>query len=116
MDILFVLLTGFLGVAISISAIGKIKRIPGAVESLANAGVKPEQFNKLAVLEILGSLGLFLGIWMPPIGAAAAIGIALYFIGAQTAHMRMRDTFQNMFPATFLFLISAAVVIFQLKR
>lgn len=116
MKIALIILGTFLGIAITISATGKIKRIPGAVESLANAGVKPEQFNKLAVLELLGSAGLLVGIWIQPIGVAAALGIALYFIGAQTAHFRMKDSFQNMFPATFLFLISAAVFILQLKR
>lgn len=116
MDILFVVLTSFLGFAISASAVGKIKRIPGAVESLTHTGVKPEQFNKLAALEILGAIGLLVGIWVQPIGAAASAGIALYFIGAQTAHMRIKDSFKNMFPATFLFLISTAVLILQLKR
>ena len=116
MKLALILLGGFIGFAITVSAFGKIKRIPGAVESLANAGVKPEQFNKLAVLELLGSLGLLVGIWVQPIGVAAAAGIALYFIGAQTAHLRMKDSFQNMFPATFLFMISAAVLILELKR
>jgi uncharacterized membrane protein YphA (DoxX/SURF4 family) len=116
MNIALVILGGFIGFAISFSAFGKIKRIPGAVETLAAAGVKPEQFNRLATLELLGSLGLLVGIWVKPIGIAAALGIALYFIGAQTAHLRVKDKLQNMFPATFLFLIASAVLILELKR
>jgi len=116
MKIALVILGGFIGFAITASAFGKIKRIPGAVESLANAGVKPEQFNKLAVLELLGAAGLLIGIWVPAIGVAAAAGITLYFLGAQVAHVRMKDSFQNMIPATFLFLISVAVLILQLQR
>lgn len=110
------ILGGFIGVAVTFSAIGKIKRIPGAIESISKVGVKESQYNQLALLEILGALGLLVGIWVKPIGVLASIGIALYFIGAQTAHLRVKDSFKNMFPAFFLFVISAVVVVLQLKR
>lgn len=38
-----------------------------------------------------GAVGLLLGIWMPAIGEAAAIGLVLYFVGALGAHIRARD-------------------------
>ena len=116
MKIALDILGGFIGISIFFSAIGKIKRIPGAIESIAKVGVKEKQYNQLALLEILGSLGLLVGIWSKPIGVLASAGIALYFIGAQTAHIRIKDSFKNIFPAFFLFLISAAVLILELKR
>ena len=116
MKITLDILGGFLAISIAFSALGKIKRIPGAVAAISHVGVKESQYNQLAALEILGSLGLLVGIWSKPIGVAASVGIALYFIGAQTAHIRVRDSFKDQFPAFFLFLVSAAVLILQLKR
>ena len=116
MKIALDILAGFLGISITFSAFGKIKRIPGAVEAIAHVGVKESKYNQLAALELLGALGLLVGIWSKPIGVAASVGIALYFIGAQTAHVRVRDSFKDIFPAFFLFIGSIAVLILQLKR
>lgn len=116
MHLTFIIIGTFLGVAITFSAIGKIKRIPGAIEAIAHVGVKESQYNKLATLEILGALGLLVGVWIKPIGIAAALGILLYFVGAISAHVKKKDTFAKIFPALFLFLISAATFYFQLKR
>ena len=116
MKITLDILGSFIALSIAFSALGKIKRIPGAIAAIAHVGVKESQYNQLAALELLGSLGLLVGIWSKPIGIAAAAGISLYFIGAQTAHIRVRDSFKDIFPAFFLFLISAAVLILQFKR
>lgn len=116
MNIALIILGGFIGIAITFSAVGKIKRMPGAIEAISRVGVKENQYNQLAFLELIGALGLLVGIWIKPIGIAASIGIALYFIGAQTAHIRMKDSFAKMFPALFLFLVAAATMILELKR
>jgi len=116
MKIALDILGGFIALALTFSAFGKITRNPGATEAIARVGVKEKQYNQLAILEILGSLGLLVGIWSKPIAVAAAVGISLYFIGAQTAHIRVKDAFKDFAPATFLFLVSAAVLILELKR
>jgi len=116
MKIALDILGGFIALAITFSAFGKIKRIPGAIEAISHVGVKENQYNLLAALELAGSLGLLVGIWSKPIGIAAATGIAIYFIGAQTAHIRVRDSFKDRFPAFFLFIISAVVLILEIKR
>ena len=38
-----------------------------------------------------GALGLLIGFAVPVLGAAAAIGLVLYFTGALGAHLRVRD-------------------------
>ena len=43
------------------------------------------------VLLASGALGLLIGFAVPAIGTAAAIGLALYFICALSAHLRVRD-------------------------
>lgn len=116
MKIALDILGGFLAFALFMSAIGKITRNPGAIEVIRHVGVKESQFNLLAAAEILGSIGLIAGIWSKPIGVAAAIGAAIYFIGAQTAHVRVKDSFKTFFPAVLLFVISAATMVLELKR
>ena len=116
MNLTLIIVSIFLGVAVTFSAFGKIKRIPSAVEAIARVGVKEKQYNQLATLELLGSLGLLIGIWIKAIGVAASIGIALYFLGAIASHARIKDSLAKMFPALFLFLISAANLYLQIKR
>ena len=43
------------------------------------------------VLLACGALGLLIGLVVPALGTAAAIGLALYFICALSAHLRARD-------------------------
>jgi hypothetical protein len=45
----------------------------------------------LGTLLACGTFGLLLGIALPVFGAAAAIGLVLYFICAVSAHLRVRD-------------------------
>lgn len=61
------------------------------------------------VLLASGSAGLLIGIVVPVIGAAAALGLVLYFIGAVTAHLRAHDT-QVGGACLFLLLAVAALV------
>ncbi|MFF0466893.1 DoxX family protein [Micromonospora zamorensis] len=44
---------------------------------------------KLGTALAAGSLGLLVGFAVPPLGALAAAGLVLYFIGALIAHLRV---------------------------
>jgi hypothetical protein len=46
----------------------------------------------LGLLLASGALGLLLGFAVPALGTAAAIGLALYFVCALSAHVRVGDT------------------------
>jgi hypothetical protein len=43
------------------------------------------------ILLASGASGLVIGLAVPPLGMAAAIGLVLYFIGALAAHLRAHD-------------------------
>jgi hypothetical protein len=63
----------------------------------------------LGTLLAAGAAGLLIGIVVPALGAAAAIGLVTYFICALQAHFRVRD--YNVSGAiTFLLLAIAALV------
>ncbi|GAA5194021.1 hypothetical protein GCM10023322_57390 [Rugosimonospora acidiphila] len=73
-----------------VSAAGKLRRSPsqvGTLERVGALGIAPV----LAVLEIAGAVGLAAGLAWWPLGIAAGVGLALYFIGAAGAHLRVRD-------------------------
>ena len=62
------------------------------------------------VLLASGSVGLLLGFAVPILGAAAAIGLTVYFICAIGAHLRVRDL-RIAGPTSFLFLAVAALIV-----
>ncbi len=46
----------------------------------------------LGTLLAAGAVGLLVGLAVPALGTAAAIGLVLYFVCALSAHLRARDT------------------------
>ena len=55
-----------------------------------------------------GAIGLLTGFVVPPLGAAAAIGLVLYFICAVAAHLRVGD--RQIGGAVFFLLLAAAAL------
>src|SRR5438552_3412838 len=55
----------------------------------------------LAACTFTGSPGLFVGVWWPLIGIAAAIGLVLYFLGAVVSHLRVGDI-KGIGPTAFM--------------
>ncbi|CAB4895804.1 MULTISPECIES: DoxX family protein [Nocardiaceae] len=80
-----------LAVALTFSAVGKLTRNPSVVPMLEQVGVPADKIPWLAYAEILGAIGLLVGLFAWPIGVAAAIGVIAYFVGAVVAHLRIKD-------------------------
>src|SRR4051794_1080876 len=55
-----------------------------------------------------GAVGLLTGFAVPPLGAAAAIGLVVYFMCAVAAHLRVRD--RQIGGAVFFLLLAAAAL------
>jgi uncharacterized membrane protein YphA (DoxX/SURF4 family) len=107
MNILTTVLVIFLAFAATLSAVGKLRKVPQVVDTMTSVGVSGSQMRILAVLEIAGGVGLLVGFAVPAIGVAAAIGLTMYFIGAVIAHVSVNDKIPAYAPAIFLTLISA---------
>jgi uncharacterized membrane protein YjjP (DUF1212 family) len=66
----------------------------------------------LATLKAAGAAGLLLGLLgVPVIGAAAATGLVLFFVGAIAAHIRARVHHNILFPACYLGLAVASLAL-----
>ena len=46
-------------------------------------------------LEVLGGLGLLIGIWLPWLAALASIGLTLVMVGAVLSQVRTRESWQK---------------------
>jgi uncharacterized membrane protein YphA (DoxX/SURF4 family) len=102
-----------LALLLLVSAAAKLARRPkGVVDGFIALGVQPGALPLLAACEIAGAVGLVLGLWYPPLGIAAAIGVVLYFVGAVGAHLRKND-FKGLPSPSVLLAIGAAALVLR---
>src|SRR5689334_17259984 len=59
-----------------------------------------------------GAIGLLIGLAVPVLGVAAAIGLVLYFLCAISAHLRVRDT--GLAGAVFFLLLAVGALVANL--
>ncbi|PYJ40790.1 MAG: hypothetical protein DME81_00170 [Verrucomicrobia bacterium] len=78
--------------------------------AMAKVGVSESWITILGVFKAAGALGLLVGIRVPLIGTAAAVGLVLFFVGAIITHLRARD-YSFGLAAVFLLLAVAALVL-----
>jgi len=116
MAVALIVLAVLLGLAAGGSALQKLRRDPRVVESMHSVGVTDSRIPLLAILEILGVIGLIIGIWIPWLGVAAAGGLVLYFLGAVIAHVRVRSAVKEAMPAVVILLIAVATLVLELAR
>ncbi|HEX8758658.1 MAG TPA: DoxX family protein [Pseudonocardiaceae bacterium] len=74
-------------------------------------GVPKQYLPVLAALEIAGAAGILLGLWLEPLGIAAATGLVAYFVGAVGGHLRVRDTKNLAMPVPPLVLAITVLVL-----
>jgi hypothetical protein len=111
MDTATVIVTLLLAALFTFSA--RIKML-GVSRSLAirdHLGVKPLQWRLIGALEFAGVAGVLVGLAWPPIGIAAAIGLALLSIGAIAFHIKASDRVVDMAPAVIGLALAAATAV-----
>ncbi|MET8210440.1 DoxX family protein [Streptomyces sp. NPDC005373] len=92
------------------SAMGKLRRDPMQMGTMEKVGFPADRVWLLAAAEAAGAAGLVIGLFWWPLGAAAAVGVILYFVGATAVHLRVRD-FNVAAPAVLLVAAAAALVL-----
>ncbi|MFD4180867.1 DoxX family protein [Rhodococcus sp. NPDC058514] len=80
-----------LALALAGSAYLAFTRDERLVGTLAKLGVPDSWLTRLALAKFAGAVGLVVGLAIPTIGIAAALGVVLYFVGAVVMHLRARD-------------------------
>ena len=106
----YLVITLAFALIVSFSGLGKIRRDPLPVRVIhETVGVPLEYFPLLAACEFAGALGLVVGIWWPPIGIVAGIGLVLYFVGAIVSHLRVGDI-KGIGSAAFMLVLAAGAL------
>ena len=65
----------------------------------------------VGVLEILGGVGVIVGLVVAPLGALAALGLAVLMMLGIVVRIRLRDAPRLMAPAALLCVLNAALVV-----
>jgi DoxX-like family len=80
------------------------------VPGMQKAGVPVSWLTfPIGTLKTLGTLGLIVGLWIPPIGAAAAAGLIIFFVCAMYTHVLANDISSQLLFAGFMLALNAAV-------
>ena len=107
----YLALTSLAALVVVFSGIAKIRRDPKVVKVIHEiVGVPMEYLSLLAACEFAGALGIVAGIWWPPLGVAAGVGLVIYFIGAVVSHLRVGDA-AGIGPAVFVLALSSAALV-----
>ncbi|WP_067703124.1 DoxX family protein [Nocardia jejuensis] len=85
------------------------------VDPLNQYGVPQGWWNWLALAKSAGALGLIVGIAVPAIGIAAAVGLILYFALASATAIRAHSYGTAVFPILYL-APAAATLALQLAK
>jgi DoxX-like family len=113
------LLTAYL----TFSATAEFARIRPVMAAMAKADVPQSWLPTLATLKAAGALGLLVGIVVPLtglstgiqtaatiIGAAAAVGVILFFVGAVITHLRAHEPLTAFAPASVFLLLAVTTL------
>ncbi|QCR48037.1 hypothetical protein C1N79_16040 [Streptomyces sp. SGAir0924] len=93
-------------------AVADLRRAPFVLANSAEVAVPASWLPGLALLKAAGAAGLLAGLLgFRPLGIAAAVGLVLFFVGALVAHVRARVFHNIAFPAGYLALNAAALVL-----
>jgi DoxX-like family len=93
-------------------AVADLARAGFVLTNTAEVHVPEAWLPRLAILKMAGGLGLLLWfVGVPGLPIAAAAGLSCFFAGAITAHVRARVIYNLAFPAAFLGLAVASLML-----
>ncbi|MEV7099514.1 DoxX family protein [Amycolatopsis sp. NPDC051045] len=96
---------------VGFSAVSMFARAKWVVEPITEYGVPASWWPWLGTAKAAGALGLIAGLFWPPIGIAAAIGLILYFTGALVTVARARSYAHLAYPVLYLAPVVTALVL-----
>lgn len=77
---------------------------PWMLANMKRLSVPRSSLPFLGVLKAAGAIGLLVGIYVPPVGIAAALGLTAFFLGAIVTALRARWYAHLPLPAVWLLL------------
>lgn len=112
MFVAYIIVTLLAAAANVYAAANDFTRPDWLLANMNKLGVQQSLLPTLGILKAAGAVGLVIGIWVPLIGIASAVGLTLFFIGAVITHLRARDySLGNGVPIVFLAIVVAALLL-----
>ncbi|HEX9033651.1 MAG TPA: DoxX family protein [Streptosporangiaceae bacterium] len=111
---MFIAISILLVLACAIPAGAKLAGAPAVRESAAHFAIPWNRYRLISVPELAAAAGVLAGLWLHPLGVAAACGMAVLLVAALVAHRRAGDDVKTMAPALAATLITAAYLIIAL--
>ncbi|MEI6377097.1 MAG: DoxX family protein [bacterium] len=74
-------------------------------------GFSPQR-RLIGLLQILGSLALIGGLWLPLLGTTGAVGVALMMLTGTLVRIKIRDSLLKTMPAVLYFLVNTYLALF----
>ena len=110
MTLALVLVTLFTAAANAWAASVDVTRPAWVLANMGRLGVPEARLPVLGALKAAGALGLVVGLALPPIGVAAAVGLVLFFVGAVVTVVKAR-WWAHVYPVVFLALAAASLAL-----
>ncbi len=107
--IVTLVLEAALGLFTAFVVYAQATRAPAIVKSREHLHYPQWYWNLSTVLAVLGALGLFVGLFIPQVGVAAALWMAAYFVVAALTHLSKLDV-KGVVPAVLFLVISLGLV------
>lgn len=84
------------------------------LEGGAHLGYSAGSYKVIGGLEAAGGAGLLIGLWLAPLGVAAATGLVLMMAGAVISHARVKDPVAETAAPLVLGLVTAAALVLRI--
>ena len=97
----FVIVSVVAAAALLFSATVDFVRYEKVLSNMARARVPESWLTTLGALKAAGAVGLLVGLAVPAVGVAAAVGVICFFIGAIATHVRA-GWYSFSYPAVYL--------------
>ncbi len=92
------------------TGLGKILGAKMQVESFEQLKLKKEFRLVTGIVQIVGVIGLIIGIWYPGVASLSGIWFGIIMIGAAAAHIRVKDPFSKAVPAIVLCIVALFIM------
>jgi DoxX-like family len=107
----YIIATIIAAAANTYAAVVDFRRPEWVLDNIRKWGGSHSWLFTLGALKAAGALGLLVGIGVPLIGVAAAVGLVLFFVGAIAVVIRARWYAHLPWPSAYLFLAIASLAL-----
>lgn len=102
------ILAVLLVLALVVSSLADLAKVPSLVETMQRLGVPVAMLPVLATIKLCGAVGLIVGWWSGPVQVVTGIAVAVYFALAVAMHTRVGDSRSDTGAAMVLLALATA--------